>query len=171
MGRDARLVALLGFNPCCPGSASSTPGRRECQWEERCFNPCCPGSASSTPDPEPVWRYPPGVSILVVLDRPPQHLLAQRHAGNRGSFNPCCPGSASSTYRSGLQLFLGSKFQSLLSWIGLLNIASGGVVGSILEFQSLLSWIGLLNVLWRLSQDGVIEVSILVVLDRPPQPG
>ena len=157
------------FNPCCPGSASSTGRRQTAQRVRECFNPCCPGSASSTLWTGPEDIRPSSVSILVVLDRPPQRCGIRPIAGGRMSFNPCCPGSASSTgrrpQRSGeilcfnpccpgsasstmsvRRLWIDRQvFQSLLSWIGLLNMArrSGGKRKKV--FQSLLSWIGLLN--------------------------
>src|SRR5207302_145468 len=112
------------------------------------------------------------VSILVVLDWAPQPLYF--HEGW--------------TPQSG--------FQSLLSWIGLLNLFSldpndARIGVSILvvldwapqrrsgrrwwrlwnKFQSLLSWIGLLNPRLRVfKRDSPAVVSILVVLDWAPQP-
>ena len=62
------------------------------------FNPCCPGSASSTVCDQRLRHSHHHVSILVVLDRPPQL-------------------STLSTWKASMSLF-----QSLLSWIGLLNL-------------------------------------------------
>ena len=159
------------------------------------FNPCCPGSGSSTRRLVPAMFPDLQVSILVVLDRAPQQALRR------------------------VSPIVAEKFQSLLSWIGLLNREglpcasriSGVSILVVLDrapqlrravthptqargFQSLLSWIGLLN--FRLRQgrrrhvrgfnpccpgsgsstyvclaafDGVYQVSILVVLDRAPQ--
>ena len=209
----------LCFNPCCPGSASSTSSPFPGQLWSACFNPCCPGSASSTflsrlllpqqkgfqsllswigllnhgtygqflsaenvsilvvldRPPQPT-KYEPGsilkvgfqsllswigllnpsecvctrrgvrVSILVVLDRPPQPIRGPWPATSVRRFNPCCPGSASSTF----------------------VCPSPGP--SRLMFQSLLSWIGLLNLYPARANDEPSAVSILVVLDRPPQP-
>ena len=125
---------LVNLPGSCPSPASAG-----------CFNPCCRGTAWSTPGPATTgcptsgfqsllsWnglvnsgsrsgtRSHPGVSILVVVERP-----GQRHL-HRDS------------------LAAAAEFQSLLSWNGLANMSPRAAGVDVVEFQSLLSWNGLVN--------------------------
>ncbi len=86
------------------------------------FNPCCVGLAASTP-------------------------TGQDRTVMNTCFNPCCVGLAASTSRNIPDRPRGQTFQSLLCWIGRVNIRD-------LEDPLL----------------DAIDVSILVVLDWPRQP-
>src|SRR5690242_8869887 len=111
----------------------------------RGFNPCCRGYRSST-----------------CLSR-----AVASAAG--GCINRCCRGYRSSTASRADRAGHSFTFQSLLSWIPLLNTMTTLTYDGFEMFQSLLSWIPLLNTrlvrrAWKL-----LEVSILVVVDTAPQ--
>src|SRR5262249_53088898 len=111
------------------------------------FNPCCPGFGSSTRAAGQSVLSPLRVSILVVLDSAPHRRGSWTMPGRRRRFNPCCPGFGTSTRSSTTSSSSSPVFQSLLSWIRLLN---GPEV-------------------WPASNAWLL-VSILVVLDSAPQP-
>ena len=198
-GETDGIRAESGFNPCCGGLAASTGlGRRADRaglrfqsllWWIGCvnmvwavelteldsgFNPCCGGLAASTP--------------------------SRRPCSSRSSsgFNPCCGGLAASTNwgyagNAGVLNFqsllwwigcvnlpslkvgaVQSGFQSLLWWIGCVNNHARSFADTDHGFQSLLWWIGCVNLLGRLGLDAQRLVSILVVVDwlrqRPRSP-
>src|ERR1700722_3681508 len=85
------------------------------------------------------------VSILVVLDSPPQQCVAGSLPTAFSGFNPCCSGFASSTSVPERPRWRQRKFQSLLFWIRLLNMVGEWIAWQAIGFQSLLFWIRLLN--------------------------
>ena len=96
-GTSARLEYC--FNPCFPGTRSSTPtGTRRVAGRWRRFNPCFPGTRSSTyVFVSERGRYVPRVSILVFLELAlRQQFFSRKHEPGEG-FNPCFPGTRSST--------------------------------------------------------------------------
>ena len=182
------------FNPCCPGSASSTYSRALAATSVRRFNPCCPGSASSTfvcPSPGPSrlmfqsllsWigllnLYPcRGPTTSPARFNPccpgsasstfPSPRLAR---ANWCSFNPCCPGSASSTAKVQQERAVKEGFNPCCPGSASSTAPFALPVQDAPLFQSLLSWIGLLHLAGDGPQSAPDAVSILVVLDRPPQ--
>ena len=87
------------------------------------------------------------VSILVVVDWSRQRpVRLDRSATTRIGFNPCCRGLVASTRACDDSAFPLGMFQSLLSWIGRVNVRSTlGIKLTNGMFQSLLSWIGRVN--------------------------
>ncbi len=204
-----------GFNPCCGGLVASTlhpwlitMGFRWFQsllwWIGRVnSDPARTASPrgrvsilvvvdwSRQPDPDARRHLlGRGVSILVVVDwsRQRRRWAARRHRGP--GFNPCCGGLVASTSRLRVGVVTGATFQSLLWWIGRVNIGSCrssiarrivsilvvvdwsrqlesgiGVNGGYVPFQSLLWWIGRVNRRPRGQGSREVGVSILVVVD------
>ncbi len=158
-----------GFNPCCVGLAASTgrPGRRG-----------GPGRRVSIlvvldwPRQPPRGRRaadPGRVSILVVLDWPRQPAARKHTSHTSACFNPCCVGLAASTLLDTAIAVL-ATFQSLLCWIGRVNVPPFSPLRSGMpRFQSLFCWIGRVNPLLRRLGRRPPAVSILVVLDWPRQ--
>ena len=91
--REPKAKTLsLGFNPCFPGSSTSTTTSPKIEAPGVCFNPCFPGSSTST------------------------LTLCSLSFISFQSFNPCFPGSSTSTSYQFLEHFKSSEFQSLFSW-------------------------------------------------------
>ena len=121
-------TAAPGFNPCCRGSPSSTPVAAAVDGRDRsCFNPCCRGSPSSTcvADRDAVATaamFQSLLSWIALIDCPSGEPIRDRATE---CFNPCCRGSPSSTSRDrDLEHVSPGKFQSLLSWIALIDLAA-----------------------------------------------
>src|SRR3974390_732790 len=108
---------VQGFNPCSHGSATSGVFFDQVQRRFRCFNPCSHGSATSGPKGSRGGIERLRVSILVLMDQPPQALIQGPPGG---------------------EVFL---FQSLFSWISHLRLVNIVGVDNSEEFQSLFSWI------------------------------
>ena len=164
--RGQRAVAMGCFNPCCGGLVASTSSCEVDDGDEvSCFNPCCGGLVASTRSPPAILACGCWFSILVVVDWSRQHRDRRLVPGRElvsilvvvdWSRQPL----ADPVERPGLT----AMFQSLLWWIGRVNISSIETSYGALGFQSLLWWIGRVNT--AAPSRGVSQtVSILVVVD------
>ena len=135
------------FNPCFPGTRSSTLHSTPGAFSDRLsFNPCFPGTRSSTC----------AVGILLSASC---------------SFNPCFPGTRSSTLPPPLHPGSGRDV-SILVFLELAlrqdREGTGRSRGS--RFQSLFSWNSLFDTINPMGFTGELRVSILVFLELALRP-
>ena len=178
------------FNPCFPGTRSSTALYGAGISAIECFNPCFPGTRSSTLRFIPRESSVHWVSILVFLELalrprstqsppPSSPRFNPCFPGTRSStiailmfadqincFNPCFPGTRSSTRRQSPPSVLKPQFQSLFSWNSLFDSTGSAVqTGSTYDVSILVFLELALRPEPVRGGEDILPVSILVFLE------
>ena len=89
----------MSFNPCFPGTRSSTPSKTVAIPFVHSFNPCFPGTRSSTPYSYIVWNDLVEFQSLFSWNSLFDIIFTFFPRAHTISFNPCFPGTRSSTLK------------------------------------------------------------------------